>query len=307
MASTGLPISTIDRRTIGVVFVLLAAIGFGTIAIFGKLATEAGLNNPTLLTFRFVLATALLLGYLEYRGELGLPSGRQFGTMAGLGVAYAALTAAFFWGLLYVPAGIATITLYTYPVYVFLIATTLLDERLRPGKFVALVLAIAGVATIVGLDTTRVDPRGLVLVTVAAMAYAVYTTGSRVAVGDVGADRLATAAIATTGICFLAYGSVSRTLFVPETARQWAVIVGLAIVGTVVPILLFVNGLRFVEADRASIVSTAEPVVTVVLGVVILGERLSPGIVVGGTLVLVGIALIQSDRRSGRPAAPSSE
>lgn len=295
MSVTEIPTSRVDRRTTGIVMVLLAAAGFGTIAIFGKLATEAGLNNPTLLTFRFVLATALLLSYLQFRGDTDLPPDRQLAIMGGLGVAYAVLTAAFFWGLLYVPAGLATITLYTYPIYVFLISTTLLDERLSALKVTALVLAVTGVGLIVGLDTGNVDLTGVALVSIAAMAYAVYTTGSRVAVGTIGADHLATAAMATTGACFLAYGLVSETLFVPTTGEQWGVIVGLAIVGTVVPILLFVNGLRFVAADRASIVSTVEPVVTVVLGVVILGERLSAGILLGGTLVLVGVVLMQSE------------
>ena len=215
--------------------------------------------------------------------------------MVGLGVAYATLTAAFFWGLLYVPAGLATITLYTYPVYVFLIGTALLGEVLTRRKLVALTVAVSGVGLIVGVDTGGVDPFGLLLVTIAAMAYAVYTTGSRAAVETIGADRLATAAMATTGACFLAYGVASGTLFMPATVRQWGIIVGLTVAGTVVPILCFVNGLRFVEADRASIVSTVEPVVTVLLGIAVLGERLSPTILLGGGLVLAGVLLIRTD------------
>ncbi|MGN8215193.1 MULTISPECIES: EamA family transporter [Halococcus] len=61
------------------------------------------------------------------------------------------------------------------------------------------------------------------------------------------------------------------------------------------------------EESRASVVTTAEPVVTVVLGVLVLGERLSPGILAGGTLVLAGVLLIQRETPNGRPAAPSGE
>jgi len=146
-----------------------------------------------------------------------------------------------------------------------------------------------------------------VLVSIAAIGYAAYTTGSRLAVGEMNADQLATGAIATTGVCMFAYGVAAGRLSVPTTVEQWAIIAGLAVVGTVLPILLFVNGLRYMEASRASVVTTAEPVVTVVLGVVVLGERLSPGILVGGTLVLVGVLLIQRETPDGRPAAPSAE
>ena len=287
--------------------VLLAAVGFGTIGIFGKLATAAGLNNATLLTVRFAAATALLVSYLVIRDHAPRPNRRQLATMAGLGIPYAVLTGAYFWGLVYVPAGLATITLYTYPVYVYAVSAALLDESLTPLKGVALVLALSGIVLIVGLDTAGVDPVGLALVSIAAIGYAAYTTGSRLAVGEMNADQLATGAIATTGVCVFAYGIAAGRLSVPTTAEQWAIIAGLAIVGTVAPILLFVNGLRYVEASRASVVTTAEPVVTVALGVVVLGERLSPGILVGGTLVLVGVVLVQHETPDGRPAAPSSE
>ena len=294
-------------RTSGLGMVLLAAVGFGTIGIFGKLATAAGLNEPTLLSTRFALATALLLGYLRLTGSTTIPDRRALATMVGLGVPYAVLTGAFFWGLAYVPAGLAVITLYTYPVYVYAVSAALLDERLTAPKVAALVLTLSGVALIVGLDAGAADPRGLALVTVAALAYAAYTVGSRVAVETVAADQLATAAMATTGACMVAYGVVSDTLFVPATAEQWGIIVGLALVGTVAPILLFVNGLRVVEASRASVVTTAEPVTTVVLGVVVLDERLSAGILIGGALVLAGVVAIQADLPTGRPTVPSSE
>ncbi len=223
--------------------VFLAAVGFGTIGIFGKLATAAGLNNATLLTVRFAVATALLVGYLAVRDHAPRPNRRQLATMTGLGIAYAVLTGAYFWGLVYVPAGLATITLYTYPVYVYAVSTVVLDESLTPLKGVALVLALSGVVLIVSLDTAGIDPAGLALVSIAAIGYAAYTTGSRLAVDDMNADQLATGAIATTGVCMLAYGVAAGRLFVPRTVEQWAIITGLAIVGTVAPILLFVNGL----------------------------------------------------------------
>lgn len=287
--------------------VFLAAAGFGTIGIFGKLATAAGLTNATLLTIRFSLATAIMLAYLGFRGRTLRPRGRELALMVGLGVSYAVMTGAFFWGLLYVPAGLATITLYTYPVYVYVVSAALLDERPTGAKIVALLLALAGIGLIVRLDTTGADPLGLAIVSLAATTYAAYTVGSRVAVETIDADQLATAAMATTGACTLGYGLVAGTLSVPTATDQWAIILGLVVLGTVLPLLLFVNGLRFVEASRASVVTTAEPVVTVILGVVVLGERLTPGILAGGALVLTGVLLIQSDGLTGRPTPPPSE
>ncbi len=290
------------NRTIGSVLILLAAIGFGTIGIFGKLGFDAGLNNPTLLTFRFAIATVLLSLLLLRPGRSLQMTRNEFPVAIGLGVSYAILAGGFFWGLLYIPAGLAAITLYTYPIYVFAISVVLLGEVINRRKFAALLLAILGVVAIVGFDTAGYDPRGLFLVSLAAIAYAIYTTGSRVAVNDISAEWLALFAVATTTLVFLGFGLVTNALFVPTTLEQWAVIIGLAVFGTAAPIVLFVYGLEFVEASRASVLTTAEPPVTVILGVLILHEVLTIGIVSGGVLILIGIVLIQLDQRTTRPA-----
>ncbi len=290
-------------RRLGTGLVLLAAAGFGTIGIFGKVGFEAGLNNPTILTFRFLIAGALLLAFLAVTGRGEVITGRPLYVAIGLGLAYAVLSGGFFWGLVFIPAGLAAITLYTYPVYVYLISVTLLNEQLTWLKIVAILLTLGGVLAIVGLDIGGVDLRGVLLVLLAAMSYAIYTTGSRVAVADTDADVLAAVAIVVTALVFLVYGLVSETVFVPHSFEQWGVIVGLAIVGTAAPIVLFVHGLELVEASRASILSMAEPPVTVFLGILLLDEIVTPGIVIGGTLILVGILLIQRDRATARPAA----
>jgi len=122
--SGSLPHRTVKRHTVGALMVLVASAGFGTLAIFGTVAVEVGLNTTTLLTFRFAVGTALLW--------LGL----------GLGVLYAAFSG------LFIPAGVAGITFYTFPVYVYALSVTLLDERLSARKIGALVLALAGVVVI---------------------------------------------------------------------------------------------------------------------------------------------------------------
>lgn len=287
--------------------VLLAAVGFGTIGIFGKLGFEAGLNNPTMLMFRFAIATVLLGLLLVRPGRSIRINKREFPVAIGLGVAYAVLAGGFFWGLIYIPAGLAAITLYTYPIYVFAISVVILGEVINRRKLTALALALFGIIAIVGLDTAGYDPRGLILVSLAAIAYAIYTTGSRVAVHNIEAEWLALFAVGTTSLVFLGFGLATDTLFIPYTLEQWTIIVGLAIFGTAAPIVLFVYGLGFIEASRASVLTTAEPPVTVFLGVIVLHEVLTVGILAGGAMILLGIILIQLDQRTTRPAVASTE
>lgn len=285
----------VKRHTVGVLLVLVASAGFGTLAIFGKFAEAAGLNTTTLLAFRFTIGAGLLWTGLLFLGRVRALTRGQLRVAFALGFLYAGFSALFFWGLLYVPAGVAGIAFYTYPAYVYAISVALLDERLSRLKLAALAVAVLGVSLIVGADAASVDPVGILLVLLAALGYAVYITGSRAALGSIDADLLAGVVLVATTVSFVGFGLVSNRLFVPVEADQWAIIVGIAVLGTALPIFLYVSGLERIEASQASILGTAEPLVTVLLGVALLGEMLTLSIGVGGALVLLGVALIQTD------------
>jgi len=293
----------VKRQTVGAVLVLLASAGFGTLAIFAKLATRVGLNTATLLTYRFVIGTCLLWAGLAVVGRARLLRGRKLRVGLGLGVLYATFTAFFFWGLLFVPAGVAGIAFFTYPIYVYVISALALDEHLSRRKLVALVASLSGVGLIVGGDTAGVDLVGVALVLIAALGYAGYITGSRAALGSTDADVLAGTALAGTTITYVVFGVASGRVGVPVGTDQWLVVVGIAVLGTAAPIFLYVSGLDRIEASVASVLGTSEPVVTVLLGAVLLGEILTPAILVGGALVLAGVVLVQSANWQ-RPATP---
>lgn len=102
--------------TVGVLLVAGSAMGFGTLAIFGKLAEAAGLGLPSLLFFRFLVGGGLVWTVLAFRGRARLLAGRAAGPAVGLGTIMAALTVAYFTGLAYLTAGLAAVVFFTYPV-----------------------------------------------------------------------------------------------------------------------------------------------------------------------------------------------
>lgn len=291
------------RESVGVLMVFVASAGFGTLAIFGKYAEVAGLNTTTLLTYRFALGTVFLWAGLALWGRARRLRGRRLRIALGLGILYAMFSMLFFWGLLFVPAGVAAIAFYTYPVLVYLLSMTLLDERLTRRRLVALIIAITGVILITGGNTADVNLLGVALVILAAAGFAFYIVGSRAALASIEADLLAGTALIATTISFLLFGAISGRLSIPGGTDQWLIIVGIAAVGTAVPLFLYVSGLDRIEASRAAIISTSEPVVTVALGIALLDELLTLPLVAGGGLVLVGVGLIQSEIAGERRAA----
>lgn len=290
---------TIDHKTVGVVMALVAAACFGTLAIFGKIAEDIGLGTTTLLTYRFVLGALFIWLGLVVWGRARLLGTRQRRVALALGLLYGLFTGLYFWGLLYIPAGLTALVFYTYPVYVYVLAVWLLDESLSRYKLGALAVALSGVMLIVGGDTDAVDIVGVTLVMLAALGLAGYIVGSRAALATIDSDVLAGTALIGTAGAFLAFGLGSGRLAVPNGPDQWLVILGIASLGTAFPIFLYITALNRIQASHASVLGTAEPLVAVVLGIVILDERLSWLLFVGGALILVGVVIIQADVEPG--------
>ncbi|WP_435318095.1 DMT family transporter [Haloarchaeobius sp. TZWSO28] len=284
-----------NDETTGALLVIVSAVGFGTLGIFGKLADAAGLTVPTLLASRFVIASLLVWAVLGLRGNARLLTGRGLAVALGLGtLGYALMSGLYFVGLGYLTAGLAGIVLYTYPAFVVCLALLSGRETITPRLVAALFLCLAGVALVLGVDPAGADPLGVSIVLAAAVVYAGYITASGMALDTVRPRTLTAHVLPAAAGAFIAVGSLTGTLSVPSSPSQWSVVVGIALVATIVPIFAFFAGIQRVGASRASVLSTVEPAVTVVLGAMYLSEPVTATTVVGGVLVLAGVVLAQS-------------
>lgn len=284
-----------DDRTIGIAYVVGGATAFGAVGIFGTVASDAGLSIPTVLVFRFAIATAVLWAVLAFRGHARVLPGRTLGWAAVLGaVGYGGMSGFYFLGLEFMTAGLVAILLYTFPAIVVAVSIVTNPERVNATLVAALGLSLAGVALIVGADPAGADPRGVVVMLCSAVCYAGYMLGSERVLGTVDPEVLTAHVLPASGVVFLALGLTTGTLEVPpaDAIGTWAVLVGLSVGSTVVPILLLYAGLPRIGASRASIVSTIEPGVAVVLGALLLAEPVTATTVAGGGLVVLGVILI---------------
>ena len=86
----------------------------------------------------------------------------------------------------------------------------------------------------------------------------------------------------------------------------WVPLVGVGIVSTAIALQAFYAGARRIGAAQASLVSTVEPIYTIILAALLFGERLTPIQLAGGALVIVGVLIAQSGQFVSRsiPTAP---
>jgi drug/metabolite transporter (DMT)-like permease len=286
----------------GAFLCLLSAACFGTLGVFGKLATEAGANIASLLLVRFGLAALAFWLVLRLTGGLAalrrLPR-RVVLVGLGLGAAgYSLQSTLFFAAIDRLDVSLVSLLLYTYPAFVTLAALALgqATPSLRIG--VALVVASAGLALVLlAAGTGAFDLTGALLALAASLTYTTYILISDRIIGDV--DPFALAALVLTGatasFAVVGVGSGSLDLSLPGEAWLWLTLI--ALVSTVVAVSAFFAGLRRVGPSEAAILSTFEPVVTVALAFAALGERMTAAQLAGGALVLSAVVLLQMPAR----------
>jgi drug/metabolite transporter (DMT)-like permease len=277
----------------GIALCVLSACGFGTLATFAKEAYAAGVGVVTLLSLRFMLAAALFWAIVLVRGARR-PSRRV--VLLGLalgGAGYAAQAGLYFGALTHIDASLTALLLYIYPVLVFAGAVAVGREHVSARRVWALGLAIGGAALVLlGGSVGAVDGLGVSMAVGSAVVYATYILVADRIVGDVDPVMLAALVATAAAVSLTTVGVASGSLDVGFAPVGWLWIAALAL-GSTVAIMTFFAGLKVVGPANASIISTAEPVVTVGLATAIYAEALGPARLAGGALVLAAVILLQ--------------
>jgi len=290
----------------GVLLCLASAAAFGAMGIFGKLAYDEGATVGTLLATRFALAAAVFWAVTLATGALGelrTLTRRDAGLAFALGaLGYGAQAGCYFLALDRLDASLLSLVLYTFPVMVALAAIALGRERFSARTAVALTVASAGlVLVLAGAAAGALDPLGTMLALGAAVVYATYiltSEGISTRVSPLALSTLVCTGAATTlTLAGLVTGDLALDA-VSGTGLGW--LAGIALVSTVAAIGLFFAGLRRVGPTAAAILSTLEPVVTVMLAFAVFGESLGPVQLLGGLLVLCAVLVVQTNPRADR-------
>lgn len=296
-----------NDNKLGSILVLVAAASLGTLGVLGKIAYGEGLTIATVLALRFTIGSAAffsILGITETWKRatctkrdsiqpLAILRGRKLYIAIALGtLGYGVMSGLFFWGLRYMSPGMVAITFYTYPIFVILISSAVLREKITKYTVIALLLAFCGVTLITGLDRANADPRGMMIVLASALIFAAYVTVSRAVLAEVDARVLTAHVLPSAAFTFIIYGSLTSQLSFPSTINGWIAGILLGVVATAIPVFAFLAGLSRIRATHASILMTFEPVVAVLLACALLGDPISWVTVVGGSLVLAATVLI---------------
>lgn len=285
------------RRNAGIAFVVASAAAFGAMAILARIAYASGVDTATLLALRFAIAAGAMLALARIRG-VALPGGRTLAALVVLGaLGYGGQAASFFTALTLAPAGLVALLLYLHPALVAVLAALFLHERIDAPRLGALAMALAGTALTVGPalgDGASASPAmlaGIGFAIAAASFYAVYIIAGAALGRRARPLAMSTVVIASAAVVFAAASAVRGPQW-PQTAAGWLAVVAIAVLCTVAAITLYFAGLERIGPTRASTLSTVEPVVTVTLAGIVLGETIAPVQLAGGALILAAVIVL---------------
>ncbi|MDA3937153.1 MAG: DMT family transporter [Actinomycetota bacterium] len=290
-------------RRSALIAVLISAACFGTLAIITSLAYRAGAEPMPLLVWRFAVAALALAGYLAITnpGALRVSASDLARYVVVSVFGYGAASMCFFHALKFADASVVAVLLYTYPAMVVVVERVINGERLTRGKLTGVVATFAGTVLVLGLFSgTGVSAIGILLGLGAAVGYTVFTILLHRWLPGRSRIAMMMYLFATNSVFMAVIALVSGVNLSPVSwsVEAWVYVLALVAVPTVAAVVLYMRGISSLGAGQASIVSTSEPVFTIFLASLFLGERLTVVQLIGAVLVIVGVLI--AERSAGR-------
>lgn len=282
--------------------IVAAGVLWGVIPLFVSALEGAGFTSLQVVAIRVLLAAAILVAALLVRDRSQLRIRlRDLPLFVGTGLLSIVFFNYCYFEAIKVVGGAAipALLLYTAPVFVMLLSLPLFGEPLTARKVAALAMTLAGLALVTGAFTGGgvISPRAVLLGLGSGLGYALYSVFGKFLVGRYGAATITTYTFVVAALFAVPLSGLAGSLGQLLAWRALLPAVGIALVCTVLPFLLYTRGLRGIEAGRAAVLATVEPIVAAVVGALCFHEAFTIEKVAGMALVLLAVVVLSLPAR----------
>ncbi|MBR3127264.1 MAG: DMT family transporter [Solobacterium sp.] len=277
----------------GVLAVVSASVLYGFLPVFVKAVLQEGMTNAALVFNQF-LFTSIFAFFIIRRLKISLRVTRRemieliLAAFLGYGLTTSLLTASYS----LIPVGLATMFLFTNPLFINLAMIVIFREKATPARGFAMITAVMGLVMMA--DFSRLNALGILLAVLSGIIYAAYVIANKkcsfarldpfVLVFHVGT---------VNSFFFGITAAVKGELALPPTARAFILMVIVALFCTLAGVFLFSTGVRILGASTASVLNMLEPVVSLVAGTLIYHDPLGLKILAGCLLIVIsGLAAV---------------
>ena len=293
-----------NKHNIGPLLIILAVCFWGSMGIFVRKLDTCGFSSIQIVCLRVTVAALIFLGLLFFKNRSGFRiSLRDIPLFLGLGFgSILFFTVCYFSAITIMPLSTAAILLYTSPIWIMLMSVLFFREKLNGIKIATLALAFAGCVLVSGISGEGLTLTGLLLGLGSGIGYGLYSI-----LGTIALRRYSPYTVTTYTFLFAAAGSwlicgpadMITKFAGAEDLTGLLLFCGLTgLVTAVIPFLAYTLGLRTVEASRAGILATVEPMVATLVGILVFSEPLTLLSASGMVLILAAVILLNRKQRS---------
>ena len=285
------------RKYLPYLNILGAAACWGCIGLFNRFLSRAGMSAPNIVVIRNLGGLVLLtLFFAVTDRSVFHVKPRHLPIFFGTGVVSMLLfTLCYFRCQELCSLAVSAILLYTAPAMVVLMSAAVFHERITKRKLLALALALLGCSFVTGLwsGTMNVTATGVLFGLAAGFLYALYSIFAPFGLRHYAPFTVVYWTFVFGGLSslFLLRGKEMQAVF--GDTRMLFVALGLIVISTVLPYLLYTKGLVKVESGKASILASLEPVVASFVGILVFGEPASLAVFLGLGCILACVYVLR--------------
>ncbi len=286
------------KKQIGPILIILAGCFWGSMGIFVRKLGTYEFDSIQIVSIRVTLAALIFALLLFAKDRSGFRIAiRDIPLFLGLGLgSILFFTVCYFTAITMMSLSTAAILLYTSPVWIMLMSILFFHEKMDRRKLIALALAFAGCILVSGISGDGMSFKGLLIGLGSGIGYGLYSI-----LGTVALKRYSSYTVTTYTFIFAAIGSwficrpanmINKFSVATDLVFLIMFCVLTALITAVIPFLAYTLGLESVEASKAGIIATIEPMVATLIGTVVFSEPLTIMSGLGILLILSAVVIL---------------
>ncbi len=277
----------------GYLFVIISAVLFGCMPLMAKYIYAEGVNSMGLVLLRNLLSLPFLalIGTVKHESFRVTPKG--FASVVLIGVVGCALTPLLlFSSYQHINTGTATVFHFVYPAMVILLEVLFLRAKVSGGRIAAILLCVIGIALFYD-PAESPNLVGSLLALISGVTYAVYVLLlGRFDRKGLGSCAFGFYAALGSTVTLLAVGLIGGGLAFPTSVRGWLLCIVFSVAINVGAVVLFQSGAFIIGGQKGAILSTFEPITSLIAGYLAFHEKVGPLVIAGSVLVIAASVVI---------------
>lgn len=281
------------NKSKGVFFVILSAVSFGIMPILAVYAYKGNCNAFTLTFLRSLFAIPMLGVILKFNKNDFRISKSDIAPLFLLAIlGGVSTTLLLFQSYKYISVGMATTLHFIYPVIVTLVCILLYHEKVVKSKIMALILSTLGVLLFFN-NNSSVNYTGVIIALLSGCTYAYYIIYlDKSNLNDMSPFKLTFYLSIICAIVILIFGYMNHQISFNITRSAWIFSFAVSFITQIVAVVSFQIGLKDIGPSSSAILSTFEPITSIILGFIIFKEMLTTKSIIGCIFILISVVLL---------------